>query len=248
VRRRGLILAVRPEQPLEPAFAHRDERTFDLVARRSEDRLELAQRDLLLLLVTSDRVGLLGQVRLELLVRAQQFESLLVELGRLLPVQLTELVALLVIRDHCKTRERRAKRQLLTLEGQARGENRVLELVVLLGQLGGDEPTLTGLAQPIEPLALVSVRNLLLVTQGLKLLAAEEIGVANDDRRLLGDLLLADADGPALLRPLVEVALELLLELRRAAYGGRRHLEDSIQRRGRRAPPAGRPCRSAGRG
>src|SRR6185436_4837699 len=156
--------------------------------------------------------------------------------------------ALLIVRDHGKTSERRTKRQLLALEGQARGEDRVLELVVLLGQLGSDEPALTGLAQPVEPLALVSLRSLLIVAQDLKLLAAEEVGVANDDRRLLGNLLLADADGPAFLRALVEVALELLLELRRAAYGGRRHLEDSIQRRGRRAPPAGRPCRSAGRG
>jgi hypothetical protein len=94
-------------------------------------------------------------------------------------VQLTELVALVVVRDHRKTRERRAKRQLLALEGQACGEDRVLEFVVLLGQLGGDEPTLTGLAQPVEPLALVSLRSVLLLTQGPKLLAAEEIGVTN---------------------------------------------------------------------
>src|SRR4029078_3945610 len=115
---------------------------------------------LLLHLVTGNRVRLVDQVRLELLVRAQQFEALLVELGRLLSVQLTELVALLIVRDHGKTSERRTKRQRLALEGQARGEDRVLELVVLLGQLGGDEPALTGLAQPVEPLALVSLPTL----------------------------------------------------------------------------------------
>ena len=232
VRRRRLLLAVRPEQPLEPALAHRDERPLDRVACRGEHGLELAQRDLLLLLVTRDRVGLLGQVRLELLVRAQQLEPLLVELGRLLPVELAELVALLVVGDHREPRERRAKRQLLALEGQARGEDRVLELVVLLGQLGGDEPALARLAQPVEPLALVSVRAVPPRHGAPELVAAEEVGVASDDRRLLGNLLLADADGPALLRPLVEIALELFLELRRAAYRGRRHLEDSIRPRG----------------
>ena len=81
VRGRRLILTVRTEQPLEPTLAHRNEASLDRIARSGEHGFELAQRDLLLLLVPRDRVGLFRQVRLELLVGAQQIEPLLVEVG-----------------------------------------------------------------------------------------------------------------------------------------------------------------------
>ena len=74
-----------------------------------------------------------------------------------------------------------------------------------------------------------SAGTLLLVAERTQLVAAEEIRVTRDDRRLLGDLLLPDANGAALFRPLVEVPLQLLLELRRAADRSRRHREDSIE-------------------
>src|SRR5438445_707872 len=64
------------------------------------------------------------------------------------------------------------------------------------------------------PLALVErLRRGLGPSKRLELLAAEEVGVAGDDLRLLGDLLLADAHGAAFLRALVEMPLEACLVL-----------------------------------
>ena len=167
VRRGRLRLALRPEQPLEPRLAQLQERLLDPVARGDEDRFQLAQRDLLLLLVPRDRIRFPAEVRLELLVGAQQFEPLLVEPGRPAPVQLAELVAVLVVRDHGELCERRAQRQLLTLERHARGEQRIFELVVALGELRRDEAALARLVQPVKPLALVAVTLLLLLAQRL---------------------------------------------------------------------------------
>ena len=217
VRRRRLRLALGPEQPLEPLLAQLDERRLDLLARRHEDRLELAQRDLLLLLVARDRIGLAAQVRLELLVRADQVESLLVEVRGAPPVELSELVAILVLGDDRELCERRAQRKLLVLELHACGQLRVLELVVALRELGGHEAALTCLAQPVEPLSPLAVAPVLLLAQRLELLATEEVGVARDDRGLLRDLLLPHANGAPFLGALVQVPLELFLELRGAA-------------------------------
>jgi hypothetical protein len=50
---------------------------------------------------------------------------------------------------------------------------------------------------------------LLFPAQRLDLVPGEEVRVARDDRRLLGDLLLPHAHGASLLGALVEVALEL---------------------------------------
>ena len=205
MRRRRLRLALGPEQPLEPRLAQLDERRLDLLARRHEDRLELAQRDLLLLLVARDRIGLAAQVRLELLVRADQVEPLLVEVRGAPPIELSELLAVLVLGDD---RE---------LEPHACGQLGVLELVVALRELGGHEAALTCLAQPVEPFSPLAVAPVLLLAQRLELLATEEVGVARDDRGLLRDLLLPHANGAPFLGALVQVPLELFLELRRAA-------------------------------
>ena len=78
-----------------------------------------------------------------------------------------------------------------------------------------DQPALAGLAQPVEPLALVAAGRLLRLAQRLELLAAEEVGVAADDLRLLRDLLLADAHRAPLLGALEQVPLEPRLELGR---------------------------------
>ena len=208
---------------------------------------QLAQGDLLLLLVPRDRVGLFRQVRIELFVGPQQLEPLFVEGGRPAPVQLAELVALRIVGEDREPRQRGAKRQLLPLEVHARCENLVLELVVLLRELSGDEPALARLAEPVEPFAPVFVGTCLLVFECSQLVAAEEVGVPRDDRRLLRYFLLADADGSPLLRALVEIPLELFLELRGTAPGIGRHLEYSIQPRRRPAPRACRRYRSAGR-
>src|SRR5205823_15048190 len=100
-------------------------------------------------------------------------------------------------------------RQLLSTEFDPRGQDRVLERVLAVGQLGGDETAFAGLTQPVEPLSPVSGRRMLLgLAQGLELLAGEEIRVARDDRGPLGDLLLAHTHGPALLGALEHVALD----------------------------------------
>ena len=59
VRRGGLLIAVRTQQEREPALAPADEGSFDLVARGLQHGLQLAQRDLLFLVVPRDRIGLL---------------------------------------------------------------------------------------------------------------------------------------------------------------------------------------------
>ncbi len=68
-------------QPLEPTLARRHEAALDLVARGREDVFQVAQGDLLLLLCPRHRVGLFRQVRLQLLVSAEELEPLFVEVG-----------------------------------------------------------------------------------------------------------------------------------------------------------------------
>ncbi|TMK56543.1 MAG: hypothetical protein E6G60_18085 [Actinobacteria bacterium] len=231
VRGRRLLLALGTEQPLEPLLSQREEALRDLVVRGLEHRRELAHGDLLFLLAPRDRVGLAGQIRLQLLVCAQQLEPLLVEARRCLVVDLAELVPVGVRVEHGELRLRRAERHLLAFERHARREDRVLQLVVALGELGRDEAAFAGLPEPVQPLALLGAGPLLLLAERAELVAAEEIRVARDDRRLLGDLLLAHANGAPLFGALVQVPLDLFLEFRRRADGRRRHLADSIQPR-----------------
>src|ERR1700730_221603 len=111
-------------------------------------------------------------------------------------------------------------------------------------QPGGNEPALARLAQPVEPFALVSVGKRLLVPERPQLVAAEEVGVARDDRGLLPPLFLTHARRPPLSGPLVEIPLELFLELSGTAHRSGRHLEYSIQPREGPAAQACRGCRS----
>jgi len=154
-------------------------------------------------------------------------------------LELAELVAVTVSGQDGELRSRGAKRQLLAEERHARGQDRVLELVLPLGELGRDEPALAGFAEPVQPFLLVAVGLLLLVAEGTELLPAEEVRVAGDDRRLLRDFLLADADRASFLGTFEQVALKLPLELRGApdrSYGHRRTLASHAGRpRGERA-------------
>jgi hypothetical protein len=235
VERARLLVALGPEQALEPALAQPRVGTVHGFARRPEDALDFDEGDLLLLLAAVDRVGIARELALEPVVVADQLEPLVVEPGRAIEMAPPQLVPVAVVREHGEPRGGRAQRHLLSLPLHAGREDRVLELVVALGQLGGDDAGLAGLAQPVEPLTVAVVRALLLVAECGELVAREEIGVAGDDRRLLGDLLLADADRPAFLGPLEEVLPELRLELggaedrRRAAHDAttlddRRHI------------------------
>src|SRR5437764_836059 len=82
------------------------------------------------------------------------------------------------------------------VELDARGQDRVLEHVLALGELGGNEARLAGLAQPVEALALVRVGGIVLgAAERVDLVAREEIAVARDDLRALGNLLLPHAHG-----------------------------------------------------
>src|SRR4029453_17814857 len=121
------------------------------------------------------------------------------------------------------------ERQPLALEGQARGEDGVLQLVVALGQLCGDETALTRLAQAVQPFALVALGSFLFLAERVELIAAEEVGIPSNDCRLLGDFLFADAHRPPFFGTLVQIALKLLFEFRGAADSGRRHRENSIR-------------------
>ena len=131
-----------------------------------------------------------------------------------------ELLAILVDGQHRELRLRRAKRHLLALERDAGREQLVLELVVALDELVREQAALARLPQPEEPLALVDARALLGLVQRLELAAAEEVGVAADDLRLLRGLLLPHAHGPRLLGALVHVLREAALELGGGADGG----------------------------
>src|SRR5206468_13060028 len=102
--------------------------------------------------------------------------------------------------------------------GHAKGQDPVLERVLGLDELLDDETCLAGLAQPVEPLALVRLRTGLRGSQLLQLRAREQVGVALDDCGLFRDLLLADTNSARLLGPLEEVASEALLERSRRQH------------------------------
>src|SRR5579862_9606870 len=134
-----------------------------------------------------------------------------------------ELLPCRVVGQHGEARLGRAQRQLLAAEDEPRREDRVLELVLPLGERGVDDASLARLPQAVEALALLGRRRILLGAERLELLAREEVGVAGDDRGLLGGLLLADPDGAVLLRRLDVVGAIRGLVLLGPADGGRAH-------------------------
>src|SRR5207244_11431768 len=122
-----------------------------LLGGADERGLELAERDPLLLLAARDRVGLAGELRLELLAGAQELEPCLVEGRRGVGLQLAELVAVGVVREGREPRLGGPERQLLAAGGEAGRQDRVLERVVPLGELGRAAPRFSGLAAPVVP-------------------------------------------------------------------------------------------------
>ena len=124
----------------------------------------------------------------------------LVERGGGVGLQPAQLLALAVVGEHRELRLGGAKRQLLALERHRGRQHRVLERVGLaLGELGRDDPAFARLAQAVQALALVAVGRVRFgLAQRVELVAREEVGVARDDLRLLGGLLLAHADGARL--------------------------------------------------
>ena len=224
------LLTLGPEQTVEPPLALGRERGRALDARaidRVEDRTE---RDLLLVFVPRDRVGDARDVGLEPVSRGEQRAPLAVELRRDAEHGVAERITPGVPgleREPCL---RRPERQLLALPRHARGEQGVLERVLLLGELARDEPVLAGESEPGDRLAHRLFARRLCLAQHVQLLAREEIRVPGDDRRLLRRLLLPHPHGTRLLGALDPVGLEPGLVLDDRACG---HAATSTPRRSR---------------
>ena len=116
--------------------------------------------------------------------------------------------------------------------GDPRGEQRVLELVLPLGELAVDDPLLAREPQPRDRLARAVARGVLSASRSAcELLAGEEIGVPRDDRRLLRGLLLPHPHRTRLLGALDPVGLEPLS--RTPSTPSARHAATSAPRRSR---------------
>ena len=150
-------LALVAEEPLEPAVAQDRVVAGALVAGLGELGGELAQRDSLLVLVALDRVGDSGEVGRELVLVAQEVAPALVELRGSVGLDVAELVTVAVLGHDRELRLSRTQRHLLALERDALGQDRVLELVLALGELLVGHTALAGEAQPRDPLPLVAV-------------------------------------------------------------------------------------------
>ena len=223
VRARRLRLALGAEQPVEPAVAQRPVGARSRVGCGGEGPLELAQRDRLFLLGTGDRVRLAGELRVQRLPRRDELQPVGVQARGLGLLQLAELLAVAVGLQHGEARLCGPQRQLVAPEAHPGGEDRVLERVLLLGELARDQAALTGLPQAVEALPLAALGAVLGLSERLELAAREEVRVARDDRCLLRDVLLADAHGAALLGTLEVVALEAGFVVGGGADGGRGH-------------------------
>ena len=207
VRARGKRGALGPEQPLEPAVTQTRVFVGRVVCRPAQHALELPQRDLLLGLVACDSVAFAGELALEVVTRDEQLPAAVVETRVELPRQGAELLALRVVGQHGEDRLGRVERKLVAVEGEPCREQRVLELVLSLGELGIDDARLAGAAEPESRSRSSSGGVLLGFPQHFKLPASEEIGVPRDDRSLLRRLLLADANRAELLSRLRVVRL-----------------------------------------
>ena len=104
-----------------------------------------------------------------------------------------------------------------------------------------DDPLLARDPQASDRLPLDALRGVLRLAQHVELLAREEVGVACDDRRLLGGLLLPHPDRASLLRALLEEEVEPLLEGTGVEHG---HSASSCPRR-RRSRDVSRPSSSS---
>ena len=220
VERRRHVVALGAEQPVEPALAQLAPSASSTAALAAASVCSSSRSEICFsssLRATFSAIA--GQLGLERLALRQQLERGRVERRRRVRLERAELLAVGVVVEHGELRLRVPQRHLLALPRDARGEDLVLELVLRLGELSGGETAFAGLAEAVEPLALVAVRGLLLaLAQRRELRAREEIGVPRDDRRLLRSLLLAHADRAAFLGTLVEVLLQPLLVLGRAPH------------------------------
>ena len=161
----------------------------------------------------------------------------------------SKLLTIGVAREHSELRLGGAQRKLVALIGHSRGEDCVLESVLALAQLDVDESGLTRLAQAIDALTLGAGDAFLRLLERVELLAGEEVSIARDDLRPLGDLLLANPNSSSLLGALEEIALELGLVLGWCADGGDTHgRPENLPKLGEPTIlRGGEPCRSGRR-
>ena len=127
--RRGLVLTLLAEDPVEPALA---QVTVGGVDRRGcllEHAGEPVQVDLLSLGAAPNRILDARQLRLERLAGLEESPALVVEAGRGLDDGRAEPVAARVLVDHGERSLRRAQRHLLAVVLDTAGEDRVLERV-----------------------------------------------------------------------------------------------------------------------
>ena len=196
-------------------------------AGRVEHALELRQRDPLLFAVPRDGIGLARELGLECLAGREELAPVVVETRADSVRERAELVAVAVTGQHGELRLRIPQRHLLAAPVDPRGQDPVLELVLPCRELGGDDPGLAGLSQPVEQLALVAARRLLGGSEHVDLRGREEVAEALDDRGLLGDLLLAHPHGAPLFGALEEVARKALFVVGRGSDRGDAHGADT---------------------
>ena len=140
-------------------------------------------------------------------------------------MDLAQLLALVVRVEHGELRLGVPQRHLLTAVLDADRQQLVLHLVLEVDELACEQAALARLPEAMQSLALyVVLLPVLTLAQVVELLSCEQVGVACDDRRRLGALLLADTDGSRLLGSLRAVGAERRLELlgcanRRAPHG-----------------------------
>jgi hypothetical protein len=124
-------------------------------------------------LVAGDRVVDPRHRGLELVARREQRPPLVVEAGRHLEDAGAERVPAAVVRLGGEARLRRPQRELVAVPGDASGEQRVLELVLALGELAVDEAFLALEAETGDRLAPGAARSLLGGSELLELLGRE---------------------------------------------------------------------------
>ena len=149
-------VALVSEQPVEPARAQRVPGGSGRRGGVLDDGEQLAERDLLLLLGTSDQVGLARGGRVGGVAPGDEAPALVVQRRGDGERSCAELLALPVLVEHGESCLRGAQRQLVAAPFDACREEHVLERVLRVHELLDDEPRLAGLAQPVEPFAVVS--------------------------------------------------------------------------------------------